>query len=144
MVISYSKICNLTLAVGVRSERPFFVLSAFSPPLSLSLSFLSFSVSISVIAPSLPPWLYDSFTNLIFLCFSPSPFQIIRYISTAASQLSYSSAPPLIIMTGEMSGEQLQARITAARREAETLKDRIRRKKEELSDTSCRFLLLRL
>ena len=31
----------------------------------------------------------------------------------------------------------MQAKITAARREAEGLKDRIKRKKDELADTSC-------
>lgn len=37
----------------------------------------------------------------------------------------------------EMSGEQMQAKIAAARRDAEGLKDRIKRKKDELADTSC-------
>lgn len=37
----------------------------------------------------------------------------------------------------EMSGEQMQAKIAAARRDAESLKDKIKRKKEELADTSC-------
>ena len=36
----------------------------------------------------------------------------------------------------EMSGEQMQAKIAAARRDAEGLKDRIKRKKDELADTS--------
>lgn len=31
----------------------------------------------------------------------------------------------------------MQAKITAARREAEGLKDRIKRKKDDLADTSC-------
>ena len=35
-----------------------------------------------------------------------------------------------------MSGEQMQAKITAARREAEGLKDKIKRRKDELADTS--------
>ena len=35
-----------------------------------------------------------------------------------------------------MSGEQMQARIAAARRDAEALKDKIKRKKDELADTS--------
>lgn len=35
-----------------------------------------------------------------------------------------------------MSPEAMQARIQQARREAETLKDRIKRKKEELADTT--------
>ena len=39
-------------------------------------------------------------------------------------------------MAAEMSGEQIQAKITAARREAEGLKDKIRRRKEELGDTT--------
>ena len=37
----------------------------------------------------------------------------------------------------EMSGEQMQAKIAAARRDAEGLKDKIKRKKDELADTSC-------
>ncbi len=36
-----------------------------------------------------------------------------------------------------MSGEQMQAKIAAARRDAEGLKDKIKRKKDELADTSC-------
>ncbi len=36
----------------------------------------------------------------------------------------------------EVSPEAMQARIQQARREAETLKDRIKRKKDELADTS--------
>lgn len=35
-----------------------------------------------------------------------------------------------------MSPEAMQARIQQARREAETLKDRIKRKKDELADTT--------
>lgn len=34
----------------------------------------------------------------------------------------------------------MQARIQQARREAETLKDRIKRKKDELADTTCTCL----
>ena len=41
-------------------------------------------------------------------------------------------------MSSEMSGEQMQAKIAAARRDAEGLKDRIKRKKDELADTSCK------
>ena len=37
----------------------------------------------------------------------------------------------------DMSGEQMQAKIAAARRDAEGLKDKIKRKKDELADTSC-------
>ena len=37
-----------------------------------------------------------------------------------------------------MSGEQMQAKIAAARRDAEGLKDKIKRKKDELADTSCK------
>jgi hypothetical protein len=36
----------------------------------------------------------------------------------------------------DMSGEQMQAKITAARREAEGLKDKIKRRKDELADSS--------
>jgi hypothetical protein len=39
----------------------------------------------------------------------------------------------------DMSGEQMQAKITAARREAEGLKDKIKRRKDELADTSRMF-----
>lgn len=39
-------------------------------------------------------------------------------------------------MASEMSGEQMQNRITAARRDAEGLKDKIKRKKDELADTT--------
>lgn len=42
-------------------------------------------------------------------------------------------------MSSEMSGEQMQAKIAAARRDAEGLKDKIKRKKDELADTSCKF-----
>ena len=38
-----------------------------------------------------------------------------------------------------MSGEQMQAKIAAARRDAEGLKDKIKRKKDELADTSREF-----
>lgn len=43
-------------------------------------------------------------------------------------------------MSTDVSGEQMQAKITAARREAEGLKDRIKRKKDELADTSREYL----
>ena len=36
-------------------------------------------------------------------------------------------------MSADLSGEQMQAKITAARREAEGLKDRIKRKKDDLA-----------
>lgn len=39
-------------------------------------------------------------------------------------------------MAADMTGEQMQAKITAARREAEGLKDKIKRRKDELADTS--------
>ena len=39
-------------------------------------------------------------------------------------------------MANDASGEQMQARIAAARREAEGLKDRIKRKKDDLADTT--------
>ena len=39
-------------------------------------------------------------------------------------------------MTTDVSPEMMQSRIQAARREAEGLKDRIKRKKDELADTS--------
>ena len=39
-------------------------------------------------------------------------------------------------MASEITGEQMQAKITAARRDAEGLKDRIKRRKDELADTT--------
>ena len=39
-------------------------------------------------------------------------------------------------MANDISGEQMQAKITAARREAEGLKDRIKRKKDDLADAT--------
>lgn len=39
-------------------------------------------------------------------------------------------------MASEISGEQMQAKIAAARRDAEGLKDKIKRKKDDLADTS--------
>lgn len=41
--------------------------------------------------------------------------------------------------TSEVSPEAMQARIQQARREAETLKDKIKRKKDELADTTRTF-----
>lgn len=39
-------------------------------------------------------------------------------------------------MATEISGEQMQAKIAAARRDAEGLKDKIKRKKDDLADTT--------
>lgn len=39
-------------------------------------------------------------------------------------------------MAADMTGEQMQAKITSARREAEGLKDKIKRRKDELADSS--------
>jgi len=39
-------------------------------------------------------------------------------------------------MAADMSSEQMQAKIAAARREAEGLKDKIKRRKDELADTT--------
>lgn len=41
--------------------------------------------------------------------------------------------------SNDVSPEAMQARIQQARREAETLKDRIKRKKDELADTTREF-----
>lgn len=41
-------------------------------------------------------------------------------------------------MSSEMSGEAMQTKIVTARRDAEGLKDKIKRKKDELADTSCK------
>ena len=40
----------------------------------------------------------------------------------------------------DLSGEQMQTKISAARREAEGLKDRIKRRKDELADTTRKSL----
>lgn len=40
-------------------------------------------------------------------------------------------------MANDISSDQMQGKIAAARREAEGLKDRIKRKKDDLADTSC-------
>lgn len=45
-------------------------------------------------------------------------------------------------MANDVSPDQMQARIQQARREAENLKDRIKRKKEELADGTCESPLL--
>ena len=45
-------------------------------------------------------------------------------------------------MSNDMNSEQMQAKIAAARREAEGLKDRIKRKKDDLADTSCKMKYL--
>ena len=39
-------------------------------------------------------------------------------------------------MAGNMSGEEMQNKIATARRDAEGLKDKIKRRKDELADTS--------
>ena len=44
--------------------------------------------------------------------------------------------------SNDVSPEAMQARIQQARREAETLKDRIKRKKDELADTTRESLLI--
>ena len=44
-------------------------------------------------------------------------------------------------MSSEMSNEQMQNKIAAARRDAEGLKDKIKRKKDELADASCKTLI---
>ena len=45
-------------------------------------------------------------------------------------------------MSAEMSGEQMQAKIATARRDAEGLKDKIKRKKDDLADASRKLLRL--
>ena len=42
-------------------------------------------------------------------------------------------------MSNDVTPEMMQSRIQAARREAEGLKDRIKRKKDELADTTREF-----
>ena len=44
-------------------------------------------------------------------------------------------------MAMDMSAEQMQAKIAAARRDAEGLKDKIKRKKDDLMDASRKFLV---
>jgi hypothetical protein len=43
-------------------------------------------------------------------------------------------------MSNDVSPEAMQSRIQQARREAETLKDRIKRKKDDLADTTRKLL----
>ena len=43
-------------------------------------------------------------------------------------------------MSSEMSGEAMQTRIATARRDAEGLKDKIKRKKDDLADTSRKYM----
>lgn len=43
--------------------------------------------------------------------------------------------------SNNMSGDEMQAKIQTARRDAEGLKDRIKRKKAELEDTSRKLIL---
>ncbi|KAK4090648.1 hypothetical protein Purlil1_4784 [Purpureocillium lilacinum] len=62
--------------------------------------------------------------------------------SLAADHFDLSSSAPARLESSrganDVSPEAMQARIQQARREAETLKDRIKRKKDELSDTTLR------
>ena len=44
--------------------------------------------------------------------------------------------------SNDVSPEAMQARIQQARREAETLKDRIKRKKDELADTTRKLFFI--
>ena len=43
-------------------------------------------------------------------------------------------------MSANMSGEEMQTKIATARRDAEGLKDKIKRKKDELADTSRKYI----
>lgn len=45
-------------------------------------------------------------------------------------------------MSGNMSGEEMQNKIAIARRDAEGLKDKIKRRKDELADTSRKKVIL--
>ena len=45
-------------------------------------------------------------------------------------------------MGSEITGEQMQAKITAARRDAEGLKDKIKRRKDDLLDTTRKLYLV--
>lgn len=47
--------------------------------------------------------------------------------------------PPTIAMSNDVSPEAMQTRIQQARREAENLKDRIKRKKDDLADGTREF-----
>lgn len=70
---------------------------------------------------------------------SAASFDIVSHPSPAYSHLPNLPIPGtsfLVEMAADMSGEQMQAKITAARREAEGLKDKIKRRKDELADTT--------
>lgn len=42
----------------------------------------------------------------------------------------------------DANAESIQQKIAIARRDAEALKDRIKRKKDELADTTCEYLIV--
>lgn len=71
---------------------------------------------------------------LFFIALSPAPPSIETFPPLSRSPPGHVS----ITMAADMSGEQMQAKITTARREAEGLKDKIKRRKDELADTICK------
>ena len=56
-----------------------------------------------------------------------------------ASQLYSNCLAKTPTMGSEITGEQMQAKITAARRDAEGLKDKIKRRKDDLLDDTRKF-----
>ena len=74
----------------------------------------------------------NSLSELSSVWRAPYPSLIsISNVSLLDSQLSPSQPAN---MSNDVSPDQMQARIQQARREAENLKDRIKRKKDELAD----------
>jgi len=67
-----------------------------------------------------------------------STLDSIRVVYRGTSIIQPAQDSRLSTMSAEMSAEQMQAKIATARRDAEGLKDKIKRKKDELADTSCR------
>lgn len=65
---------------------------------------------------------------------SPSPAARLPFFRPLTLEPAVMNSQP-----NDVSPEAMQARIQQARREAETLKDRIKRKKDELADTTRMF-----
>ncbi|KJZ76258.1 Guanine nucleotide-binding protein subunit beta [Hirsutella minnesotensis 3608] len=80
------------------------------------------------LGPTLPPAVLLSPP----LCFAPVAARLVSCLAVGSCVRMNSQGG------NDVSPEAMQARIQQARREAETLKDRIKRKKDELSDTTLR------
>jgi hypothetical protein len=63
-----------------------------------------------------------------------------NFLRASAAQL-YDLPLSSTTMSSDIPAEQMQAKITAARRDAEALKDKIKRRKDDLLDTSRKSIL---